>query len=284
VVDKSDVGGGLAVAASMVGAAVSWVAGLGVITVLISVGLGSILTYLVGSKTQKNAWKRETAFRKVDDIYGPLYFELNKVSQHIANPSQLFYFNAGAQNEITWESIKASYKYYLVDTPLRKELDEFFAAFKEFNVENAQRTSIADEKILPRLREAFGQDVQAASYSIVAMNKNGTMSTLQGGTLEWPILEGVHPRDFTMRQFPHMKNPQLELSLQRQGQMKPVFTVSDPNPDILSKFDELIRVVTEEVRRDPRIVALEEKRIDLAAWSGDLKEKLRIKTEEPWNV
>lgn len=58
MVDRGDIGGGLAIAASMLGAAVSYVEGLGVLTILFSVGLGSLLTYVVGIKTQKNAWKR----------------------------------------------------------------------------------------------------------------------------------------------------------------------------------------------------------------------------------
>ena len=39
MVDRDDIGGGLAIAASMLGAAVSYVEGLGVLTILFSVGL-----------------------------------------------------------------------------------------------------------------------------------------------------------------------------------------------------------------------------------------------------
>lgn len=284
MVDKGDVGGGLAVLASMVGAALSWAAGLGVVTILFSVGLGSLLTYLVGLKTQENAWKREANLRKVDDIYGPLYFELNKVHQDISRSSEQSYYRPFDQNQITWESIQASYKYYLIDPPLRKELDDFFALLRRYHEGNVQRSRVAEEKLLPHLRNAYGQDVQAASYRVAATQPSGMPITLPGGTLEAAILTGEHPLEFTKKQYTGFTNHQLELSIQRAGSMQPLFTVKNPNPALQSKFDELIGATIEDVKKDPRIVSLKEQRMTLIAQAESLKEKLRVKTEEPWKV
>jgi len=283
VVDRSDVGGGLAVLASMVGAALSWAAGLGVVTILFSVGLGSLLTYFVGIKTQKNAWKREASLRKVDDIYGPLYYELNKAYQAISL-SEPFYHTMIDQGQVTWESIQASYKYYLVDQDLRKELDDFFLLLSQYNQSNAQRTRIAEEKLLSHLRDAYGQDIQAASYQVAATQPNGMPVILPGSTLEVPILAGEHPLEFTRRQYTGFTNHQLELSIQRAGSMQPLFTVRNPNPALESKFNDLIRATIDEVRRDSRIVSFEDQRRTLTSQAESLKEKLRIKTEEPWRV
>lgn len=284
MVDRGDLGQGLAILSSIVGAALSWAAGLGVITILFSVGLGSLLTYIVGTKTQKTAWKREAALRKVDDIYGPLYYELNKIYRYISEPSQQYY-SPYDQNQVTWESIQATYKYYLVDPPLRKELDDFFALFKQYNANYIQRSRIVEEKLLPKLRNAFGQDVQAASYQVSAQQQNGMGVGFGGSTmLEAVILAGEHPLEFVKKQYPGYTNYQLEVSVQRAGTMQPLFTVHSPNAELSSRFDQLVASTIDEVKRDSRIVLVEEQRRTLISQAESIKEKLRVKTEEPWRV
>jgi len=110
LVDRSEIEGVLGILAGMVGAAVSWAAGLGVLTILLSISLGALMTYLVGMKTQKNGWKRDAALRKVDDIYGPLYFELNRTYQSLTQPSDTVTYGALDPSQPNWESIWAGYK------------------------------------------------------------------------------------------------------------------------------------------------------------------------------
>ena len=218
----------------------------------------------------------------MDDIYGPLYYQLNKIYQFLSKSSDHFYYPD--QNEVTWESIQATYKYYLVDPPLRNEMDDFFELLRLYNQGNSQRTRIADEKLLPHLRNAYGQDVQTAMYQVAALQPNGMPTVLAGSTLGWPILSGEHPLEFTKKQYPGLTNYRLELSLQKHGQVQPLFTVNTPNPELESKFEEVLRVTINEVKKDQRIILVEEQRRMLIAQATSLKEKLRIKTEEPWRV
>ena len=67
VADRADLGGTLGLLAGMVGATIAWIEGIGVASVLISVGIGALLSYWVVTKTQKNLWRREAALRKVDE-------------------------------------------------------------------------------------------------------------------------------------------------------------------------------------------------------------------------
>jgi hypothetical protein len=284
VVDKGDLGGGLAILAGMVGAAASWAAGLGVVTILISVGIGSLLTYMVGTKTQKNAWKREDAKKKVEEIYGPVYFELNRIYQAISQFPDQWYLVPTDQNQVTWESIQAGYRYYLVDLPLRKQLDDFFSLLKEYNLNNGGKSGVVMEKLLPRLKDAFGADAQAAQYNVSATSLNGMPSSLPGATLDGPILAGELPLEYTKKQYSKMADYHLEVYVQRGGTMTPLFTAKSPNPEYETKFNELIRATIEDVNKDPRIILTNEQRMQLLEQARSLKEKLRVKTEEPWKV
>lgn len=284
MVDRGELGGVIGVLAGMVGAAVSWAAGLGVLTILLSVGLGSYMTYMVGARTQKNAWKREADLRKVEDIYGPLYYQLNKLSKAIADDVRFFYYPGVESGQADWESIRASYKYYLVDTALRDYLERFFALLAEYSENNSKKPRILEEKLLPRLREAFGEDVQAATYQVSAKQTNGMPAVFEGGTLDAPIMAGEHPLEFTIKQYTGYVDPQLELALQRKGAQKFIFTAQNPDPISSLKFDDLVKATIEDLKRDPRMLQIGEQRKALMAQAESLKEKLRVKTEGPWNV
>lgn len=203
MVDRADLGGGLAVLGNMVGAALTWAAGIGVGTVPFSVGLGAFLTYFVTVRTQKSAWKQEGELRKVDEIYGPVYFELNKIHQALSQNIGASFDNPFMPSGVvevpgvTWESIQSGYKYYLVDPSLRGELDDFISLLSEYRTGHSQRYSVVSEMLLPRLKNAFGEDVQAVSYQLAGETHNRVRWAGAGGTLDEPILAGEDPLSFS---------------------------------------------------------------------------------------
>jgi len=172
----------------------------------------------------------------------------------------------------------------LVDPPLRQELDEFFILLKQYRANYAKRFQVVEEKLLPHLRAAFGKDVEAASYQISARQQNGTPIVFNGGIFDSPILAGEDPVEFSTKRSSGLSDLQLELSLQRAGKTELFFGANNPNPDALEKFNSLLKATTEEVKNDPLIVLTHHQRESLIIQAGKLREKLRVKTEEPWNV
>ncbi len=285
LVDKADIGSAIGVAAGMAGAAVSWLVGLGAITILISVGIGSLLTFLVQSKTQKNAWKREGALRKIDEIYGPLYLELNSISGRLeAGESTYQYRGLGQPSGPTWASIRPGYHYYLIDTDLRKELDEFFDLYGELGRRQQKEPSIVEAKLIPRLKMAFGEDVEAASCFATAVHVSGTRMKFASVMMFQLIIEGMHPLEYIKEQYAGYSDYQLGVDLQRRGTTKTLFSADAPDEEAGKKFDEVVTSTIREVAEDPTIVWVKKTVGDSAKSAESLKEKIRKKIEEPWNI
>ncbi len=269
----------------MAGAALSWLAGLGVITVLISVGIGSLLTFLVQSRTQKNVWRHEAAMRKIDEIYGPVYFEVNKISQQLASPGafyQITYYQPPSGP--TWSSISSGYHYFLVDSDLRKELDEFYEAFQHLQEQERKISSIVEGKLLPQLRNAFGTDVEAAAVSATALHPNGRPVGLPSYNFYDPILQGKHPLDYIKEQYPGFSNYEMNLDLQRHGTQSRLFGQGVPDLDARTKLDGIIESVIRELREDLTVVSVKVSVQDLDRHANHLKEEIKRKIDEPWNI
>jgi hypothetical protein len=294
--DTGDVRTALAVLATMIGASLSWIEGLGVITVLFSVGLGAMLTYAVQTRTQNNAWKRESGLRKIDEIYGPLFNQINKISRDLSpedgtglKPGFGVIYSLDPQ-EPGWQAIKPSYRYYLIDDNLRKKLDDFFILLQELQNNLSRVNSMIDGKLLPHLRAAFGNDVEAALYVITAVSQNGIPTSTASYFLYEPLLTGIPPIEYFKTQnqkYPASSNwsdYDLELSLQRSGTIKPVFGPKSPNPEARRQFDELVSATSKEVREDPLVLVVDAETEELKVRANQLKDELRNKIEEPWRT
>jgi hypothetical protein len=286
VVDKGEVGSIAAVLASAVGAAWSWAAGLGVGAVLFSVAIGSLLTYIVQTRTQKSAWKREAALRKVDEIYGPLYDEMNRISETLSEASPLTPHPTFTlyPPEVGWRAIKAGYRYYLIEGDLRNQLGEFHDLLEKLEANQRRIYGIVDAKLLPRLREAFGDDVQAVQYQVTAKQPNGMPISIAGEAIYEPILEGKNPLELTRARYPGYTDYELELSLQRAGQMLKFFGQGLPNQGARERFDRLLADCMKEVASDSTITLIQDQASKLKKSADALKARLREAIEKPWNV
>jgi len=292
--NTGEIGSVIGVVAGMVGAALSWAAGLGVLTILFSVGIGSLLTYLVQSRTQKNAWKRESGLRKIDEIYGPLFGEINNLSQELAKTDVLRFGSSfgvlQASDPISsgWQKIKPSYRYYLIDENLRKELDGFFGLLGQLQENMSKVNDLVDSKLLPRLRDAFGSDVEAAQFMLTMKARNGRPVSVGDQYLFGPILSGKSPIDYTKMENgayydrSGFSDYDYGLRLQRNGQTTTFFGPENPNPKAKEQFEAIMTESSREVRVDPLIIEIQSQLEKLRNQATKLKESLRTKVEEPW--
>lgn len=284
--DRAEIGNALAVAGSIATAAGAYLVGLGLVSVLVSVVTGSLLAYGIQSRTQKSAWKREAALRKIDDIYGPLYNELYRITAALTVGQRKFFAAApfDPQHDPSWATIQPGFRYYLIEPQLRIELEAFFSLYSRFEGERSKEGPIVDAKLLPHLRAAFGSDIQSASCFGEAKMLNGSPVRLMLNYLTDAIIEGKHPLDSIKEEFSGYFDYNFGVDLVRNNVTVNLFSPSHPNDDAGTKFDEVIAIAIKEVNEDPKINWIKKTRKDLIAQSEVLKEKLRKKVEEPWNV
>jgi hypothetical protein len=291
--DRSDVGGALGVAFSFVGATVAWIAGLGIITILFSVGLGALLTYLVQTRTQRTEWKREAGLRKVDEVYGPLYEEINVLAPEFSQDTPLNPYSRYSDGpETAWGKIQQGYRYYLIDSELRKELDRFFGLVKELATLKSSLTGLIDAKLLPRLRNLYGPDVTYVTIAARATQPNGSSVDLATSFLYGPILTKEQPLKFVSRLYPGLSDYRLEITIQRQAQTQKILFDADGPPVVDSEdsqgseeeFNAIIKETSQLVDKDPTVLRIRELTRQASQQASALKETLRIKIEQPWRV
>jgi hypothetical protein len=105
--------------ATAIAMAVGWLTSSGVVVNLLFLLLGSGITYVVQTRTQKRVWKREYALRNTETVYGPLFQDADNRMTYIEEsiPQQVFF--------IKWDEIKRTYQYLTIDEEFRNRLDRF---------------------------------------------------------------------------------------------------------------------------------------------------------------
>lgn len=281
MVSKGDIGAGVAVLGSSVGAAVSWAAGFGVFTILFSVIIGSLLTYFVGTRTQKNAWKRESALRKVEEIYGPLYSQLNRLTHEVEKDPDYAFWPQETTTEPSWDSIRAGYRYFLMDPDIRKDMESFFANLQEYRVNISKRSDLLQQVVSTHLREVFGPDTREIHFQLAGILPDGG-SVVYGGraTMQSCVIKGEHPLSAMKKDAPNYRDPQLEVYVLGKSNQVPAFTANAPNTELRAKFDTMFDDMVREFNSDPLVVEINKQKQGLLNQGYDLKEKLRLKTEE----
>jgi hypothetical protein len=138
-------------------------------------------------------------------------------------------------------------------------------------------------KLLPRLRAAFGEDVQAVQYQVSALNPNGTSVSLPSTFIYEPILKRKSPLDYDKERNPGYIDHKLEVSLQRANQTKLFFGRSMPNSQAEEQFNKLVAECSEEVANDPTILLIQDQVSRLKKSGAILLDDLKQVIEKPWN-
>lgn len=155
---------------------------------ILGVVAGFTLSYLVQTKTQKRAWKREFLLKNIDQIYGPLYNEsLALESQYHA---MVEYHKYSQLHPKKWNDIQKSYTYHMVeDEEFRKQLDEFYLTIDMFN-ETVRDAREQTNEIVKKIGTKY-YDVDVEKIMLYQNNEN-----------QFPIenvndclLFNIHPRE-----------------------------------------------------------------------------------------
>lgn len=155
---------------------------------ILGVVAGFTLSYVVQTKTQKRAWKREFLLKNIDQIYGPLYND--SLALETQYNSMLTYHSYSQFQSQKWEGIRNSYIFHMIeDEEFRKKLDEFYLQIEMFN-ENIRDAREHVNKIVNKIGTKY-YDVDVEKIIIYANNQN-----------QWPtarvddcLLFNIHPKE-----------------------------------------------------------------------------------------
>lgn len=284
--DRFELGAVGAILVSGIATVYSYAAGLGVGTVLLSVVTGALLGLVVQTRTQRAGWRREVALRKVDEIFGPLFNEMTAITKNLADSDPLILnvsYTSNPTQGIGWLSIKASYQFYLIEEGLRKRFSEFYDLLDQFESNQRRVYPIIDGKFFPRLREAFGDDVQGVTCQVSALNVNSSLVVLASRFVYEPVLSRKSVVEFEKEHSPGYTDYRLELSLQRGNQTKPFFGRSVPNAQAEEQFNKIVADCGKEVAKDSTILLVQEQASQLKKLGALLLEELKQIIEKPWN-
>ncbi len=274
MVEKEDFSALISFIGGIIGAASAWIAGLGIISVLISVGLGSLLTYIVGSKTQRKTWKREATLRKIDTIYGPLYEEITETVELFSNDVSIVYDYPSAEK---WTSIKKKYYYLLIDADLRNELSRFYELLEQVSTKKYILLNSTGKLLFKNLRERSGRDVDSISCEII-LEKDRKRSTADLD-LKIPISNGKHPLDYAKRIYPSYDFYDFEVTMNGPELHRRIQSAEEKR-----MLDEVIQKTIEEINKDSVTHFLKDTSSKILRSAQSLKYKLGKIIAEPWRV
>lgn len=270
--EKETLGELAAIAIGFVSVGWAWLSGLGSIAVLIAAGLGSLATYVIQSRTQRRVWKREAALRKIDNVYGPLYEEISRVTKSF-NDEPIIDFNYVEK----WESVRKQYHYLLIDSGLRTKLIDFYSQLDEINEKRSEALDKADAQLIRNLQEASGRNLTSVESRIIA-SKNSKSSAIHI-ELRDALLNGQHPIDYVKTKYPGYDSYDTEITM-----LGPELRRTIENAEEKRMVDAVIQKTIKELSEDSTIVFLKEISPRIKSLGSDILGKLRRAIEEPWNV
>lgn len=276
----------LAAAGTLAGAAISYFVGLGLLTVLFSIAFGSTLTFLVTSRTQRAAWRREGGLRKVDVIYGPLFDEVNLVSKTLYQDGKPnLGLNFTSPGKATWDKVKSGYLYFLIEPKLRGRLEQFYALFGELDEDKSGYLGLVEEKLFANLRKEFGDSVVGATYQVTAKTRLGLPANFSTEMLTFAAMEGVHPIERATKQYPGYTDLELSVYIQsKSGSNSELFGQKVKDEAARHKFDIAFANTVAEINIDLKVIKIRNKIQKLDATSQSIREDLRLVIEEPWRT
>jgi len=136
--------------ATTIAVIVGWLISSGVVVNLLFLMLGSGITYFVQTRTQKRVWKREYALRIAETVYGPLFQHLDSVLPYHINetiPQGVSFY--------TWDEIKRTYQYLMVDDEFRNRLDRFSERTEDYSRRLQKIRQFAHNISVEEARTAF---------------------------------------------------------------------------------------------------------------------------------
>jgi len=254
----------------------------GLVAILLSVLLGSLLTYIIQSRTQKNTWRRDSRLRKIDETYGPLFNEIHNIASFLSTGGPILRINLWMPiQESKWRKVKESYRLYLIESSLRDELVAFYNLFFNFQEKHSSIITTVEEKLIMNIRDVFYKDTQSASARINFTDSVGRHSGLDANLSE-AVANCQHPFDYHRKRFPGKKFFDLTVHVSRKDRGETILEGMKKNKRTTDRFGRVISTTISEWKEDPLYSYILENIPKLLQQSKHLEEELKSIIEEPW--
>jgi hypothetical protein len=257
-------------AATGVAVAIGWFLSSGVAASLLSVLVGTGITYFVTSRTQKKAWQREYSVKIAETVYGDLYRDLKSIIAAIERDE------LGSANFSKWEEFQQDHRYFMVEKRFRAKLDDFLKDTKEYN----EYFSNNRFKVLPRLmhEEAsriFLGKIDTINITIEARGRDGGLIRISAREDELAnyLILNTDPKTATLKRFPEHEITGLHIA----------FGNVPAGPEIDAKFDEFWRACSRRVEQDASF-NFRERTDQILQETNRLKQELEGLIEKPWRI
>ncbi len=264
----------IAIGSAIAGIAVTvgWFVNIPIAGAIVGVVAGFVLSNYTQTRTQRRAWKREFMLKAVELVYGRLYNETSKISKTFndAKNNRSIPYN---YEDSTWHEIRDSYLYYMLEDPLRNDVQVLFNKIDEYDeVVFKARTEI--EKITGnRGSQIFVEGTHKIYYDVkTPIHPHGVSCHIDDN-----VLRGVHP----LQDYSQAEPSYFEVQYVSDAGSK---TQRYNSEEDFKRFEEFWKLVSEDADKNPSIVRMKQLLHEIPVINATVAKKLVGKIQEQWKV
>lgn len=254
------------------GMAISFFVNYPIAGTVLGVTIGFVLSYIVQTKTQRRAWKRDFIIKTVDSVYGPLYDESILIETRYDLLSSTRHYYQFIIN--TWKAIKNNYTYHLIeDSNFRKDVESFYDLIDECNLLISYTYEKVGKIISSRGSEFYKMDVIGLGYffKIPTGREEPILSDC--------LIHGIHPTDAYTKSSQRWEI-QVTYRSDSSGQTSKMLN-SDKD---FEEFETLWKIMLKDVNEDQKIQKMKIEYEKVQAQNIKLRAKLVERIQRQWKV
>ncbi len=273
--DDLSVGLGIAGAAAVGG--LTWFLNSPLLGVVSGVLLGTGLTMLAQSRTQRRTWKRELALKNIDTIYAPLYQEVDRMlwKTHSFN-AQTGY---SALDDSQWKRISGEYVIHFVPQEMRDQLESLYKNVNKFNTSLGFAYVEADKEIMLAASKFYGVELAELRYSA---------SPYPGASVGVPLMNqalfGWHPELILKASFPNASKMVFYVDLVAKVPQGASHTKRIESAEDLAKFEDFFRELSTTIQSKPEVAVVKRTVTEISLSAAKIRDAILKLIKEPWTV
>jgi hypothetical protein len=252
----------------------SWFYVSGLFSTIVAVLVGAGIAYIVQTRTQRNAWKREYSVKIAETVYGSLYSDVKEIISTLEKGT----FNTISFD--TWRRFQNDHRYLMVEKEFREQLDEFLKKVREY-----------DSDIIRLITEIFPNIVKEASKKIFGLIANRIHIEVQYKTAGGPASQQFDPltcltRRCSPQQLVMEGNPRSEICSVRVPEFGNIVETSGLQPLTAdeAKVNEFWKSCVEIEEKNEVYRLVIQKQRTLLQESRHVLDELTNRIEKPWNI
>ncbi|OLE90705.1 MAG: hypothetical protein AUF79_09085 [Crenarchaeota archaeon 13_1_20CM_2_51_8] len=265
------------VAGGLASAGLAWFLSSPLFGVVTGILLGTGLTMLTQSRTQKRLWKRELGLRNIESIYGPLYREIKR---NLSKGSPTASTSFQSLEDAEWQRIKSEYLYDFIKDDIRRRLEHHYSLVSKYHTVLGTVLTRVPAAILEEASRAYGENVVGIQYA--------SNVAVTNAELEIDIREAVmfheHPKSILQKMYGrnmNLKEFSVIVTVGKQARHVP-----EPHrgPDELAKFDEFYETLCKQVAELESIKGIRQTLKEIIATGRELQAAILKLIKEPWSI